>query len=68
MFKLVLVRNFNCANGNDACQFKGLNDHLSVVLHVIIRADQPTCMQKFDDDQADEDDIIILENDEADFS
>ena len=61
MFKLVLVRNFNCANGNDACHFKGLNDHLSVVLHVIIRADQPTCMQRFDDDQADEDDIVILE-------
>ena len=25
-------------------------------------------MQRFDDDQADEDDIIIFENDEADFS
>ena len=29
MFKWVLVRNFNCGNGNDACHFKGFNDHLS---------------------------------------
>ena len=51
MFKWVLVRNFNCGNGNDACHFKGLNDHFSVVLHVIIKADQPACMQRLDDGQ-----------------
>ena len=29
MFKWVLIRNFNYGNGNDACHFNGLNDHLS---------------------------------------
>ena len=29
MFKCVLVRNFNCGNGNDACHFKGHYNHLS---------------------------------------
>ena len=46
----------------------GMMPPISKALMIICRADQPTCMQRFDDDQADEDDIIILENDEADFS
>ena len=51
MFKWVLVRNFNGGNGNDACHFKGLNDHLPVVLHMIIKADLPACMLRLDDGQ-----------------